>query len=61
MSADVRVNEARGDHLTKDELSSRTFPGRWLDVEALLKDDLVKALDVPWLRLASSEHTDFIK
>ena len=42
-------------------IRSRTFPGLWLDVEALLKDDMAKVLAVLQQRLASPEHADFVK
>jgi Uma2 family endonuclease len=41
-------------------IRSRTFPGLWLDVEALLKDDMAKVLAVLQQGLASSEHKDFV-
>jgi|SRR5882672_1646026 len=40
---------------------SRMFPGLWLDVEALLKDDMAKVLATLQQGLASSEHKDFGK
>ncbi len=40
---------------------SRVFPGLWLDVAALLKDDMAKVLAVLQQGLASSEHSDFVK
>jgi hypothetical protein len=43
------------------EIFRKTFPGLWLDVEALLKDDLAELLDILQEGLASSEHTDFVK
>jgi len=42
-------------------IRSRTFPGLWLDIEALLKDDMAKVLAVLQQGLASSEHKDFVK
>lgn len=42
-------------------IRSRTFPGLWLDVEALLKDDMAKVLAVLQQGLASSEHKDFVE
>jgi len=42
-------------------IRSRTFPGLWLDVEALLKDDMAKVLAVLQQGLASPEHEDFVK
>ncbi|MGH9756067.1 MAG: Uma2 family endonuclease, partial [Blastocatellia bacterium] len=46
--------------LSPDEdgvIRSRTFPGLWLDVEALLQDDMEKVLTVLKQGLTSSEHT----
>ncbi|MCG3161058.1 MAG: hypothetical protein JMDDDDMK_02176 [Acidobacteria bacterium] len=42
-------------------IRSRVFPGLWLDVEALLKDDMAKVLATLQQGLASSEHTGFVK
>ena len=42
-------------------IRSRVFPGLWLDVEALLKDDMAKVLSVLQQGLASPEHGEFIK
>jgi Uma2 family endonuclease len=42
-------------------IRSRTFPGLWLDVEALLKDDMAKVLAVLQQGLDSSEHKDFVE
>jgi Uma2 family endonuclease len=42
-------------------IRSRTFPGLWLDVEALLKDDMAKVLATLQQGLASSEHAGFIE
>ncbi|HEX5083307.1 MAG TPA: Uma2 family endonuclease [Blastocatellia bacterium] len=42
-------------------IRSRTFPGLWLDVEALLKDDMAKVLATLQQGLASPEHADFVK
>ncbi|MGH9833230.1 MAG: Uma2 family endonuclease [Blastocatellia bacterium] len=42
-------------------IRSRVFPGLWLDVEALLKDDMAKVLAVLQQGLASPEHGDFVK
>ena len=39
---------------------SETFPGLWLDAEAMLKSDLATALDVLREGLASSEHAAFV-
>jgi Uma2 family endonuclease len=42
-------------------IRSRVFPGLWLDITALLKDDMAKVLAVLQQGLASSEHSDFVK
>jgi Uma2 family endonuclease len=42
-------------------IRSRTFPGLWLDVEALLEGDMAKVLAVLQQGLASPEHSDFVK
>lgn len=50
--------------LTPDDdgiIRSRVFPGLWLDVEALLKDDMARVLAVLQQGLATSEHADFVK
>jgi Uma2 family endonuclease len=41
-------------------IRSRVFPGLWLDVTALLKDDMAKVLAVLQQGLASPEHREFI-
>jgi len=40
---------------------SLVFPGLWLDVEALLKDDMPGVLFRLQHGLATSEHADFVK
>jgi hypothetical protein len=40
---------------------SRVFPGLWLDVNAMLKGEMAKALSVLQKGLASDEHSEFIK
>jgi hypothetical protein len=40
-------------------IRSRTLPRLWLDIEALLKDDMAKVLAVLQQGPASSEHKDF--
>ncbi|MCI0523918.1 MAG: Uma2 family endonuclease [Acidobacteria bacterium] len=42
-------------------IRSRVFPGLWLDVTALLNDDMAKVLAVLQQGLASPEHGEFIK
>jgi Uma2 family endonuclease len=42
-------------------IRSRVFPGLWLDVAALLKDDMAEVLAILQQGLASSEHSDFVK
>ncbi|MGE0129594.1 MAG: Uma2 family endonuclease [Blastocatellales bacterium] len=42
-------------------IRSRVFPGLWLDVDALLKDNMAKVLAILQQGLASPEHTDFIE
>jgi Uma2 family endonuclease len=42
-------------------IRSRVFPGLWLDITALLNDDMAKVLAVLQQGLASSEHDDFVK
>src|SRR5574341_441135 len=42
-------------------IRSRVFPGLWLDVTALLDDDMAKVLAVLQQGLASPEHGDFVK
>jgi Uma2 family endonuclease len=39
---------------------SQVFPGLWLDVQALLADDLARVVAVLQLGLASPEHADFV-
>ncbi|MFN0109583.1 MAG: Uma2 family endonuclease [Blastocatellia bacterium] len=41
-------------------IRSRVFPGLWLDVTALLQDDLAQALRCLQQGLASDEHHDFV-
>ena len=40
---------------------SRTFPGLWLDVSAMLRGDLAAVLDTLSRGMASAEHAEFIK
>ncbi|MCI0391221.1 MAG: Uma2 family endonuclease [Acidobacteria bacterium] len=50
--------------LSPDEdgvIRSRVFPGLWLDVEALLKDDMAKVLAILQQGLASVEHIKFVE
>jgi len=42
-------------------IRSRVFPGLWLDVGALLKDDMAAVLTVLQQGLASEEHTAFVQ
>lgn len=59
-----RLEDGQYAPLDPDEdgiIRSRVFPGLWLDVDALLKDDMAKVLSALQQGLASSEHTDFVK
>ena len=50
--------------LTADEegiLSSRVFPGLWLDVTALLTGDMAQVLTGLQTGLATVEHQDFVE
>jgi hypothetical protein len=40
-------------------IRSRVFPGLWLDVTALLNDDMAKVLALLRQGLASPEHREF--
>jgi Uma2 family endonuclease len=42
-------------------LRSETFPGLWLDPEALLRGDLARVLDVVRLGMATPEHAEFVR
>ncbi len=42
-------------------LRSRVFPGLWLEVEALLNNQMAKVLEVLQLGLASPEHAAFVE
>ncbi len=42
-------------------LRSRIFPGLWLDVEAWLKQDMVRVLEVLQLGIRSPEHDAFVQ
>jgi hypothetical protein len=58
-----RLEEGQYIPLSPDDdgvLRSRVFPGLWLDVDALLKDDMAKVLAVLQQGLAASEHGDFV-
>ncbi len=60
----LRLEGGQYEPLSPDEdgvIRSRVFPGLWLDVEALLKDDMTKVLAVLQQGLNSSEHGDFVK
>jgi Putative restriction endonuclease len=41
-------------------IRSRVFPGLWLNVEALLNDDMAMVLTVLQQGLASAEHAAFV-
>lgn len=59
-----RLEAGQYAQLTPDDdgiIRSRVFPGLWLDVEALLKDDMARVLAVLQQGLASSEHSDFVE
>jgi len=59
-----RLEAEQYELLNPDEdgvIRSRVFPGLWLNVDALLKDDMAKVLAVQQQGLASSEHIDFVK
>jgi hypothetical protein len=40
---------------------SETFPGLWLDAQALIKLDLLRALEVLQRGIASPEHEGFVR
>ena len=42
-------------------LESRVFPGLWLDVDALLRDDMRRVVDVARQGIESAEHRAFIE
>lgn len=60
----LRLEDGQYVSLNPDDdgvIRSRVFPGLWLDVDSLLKDDMAKVLAVLQQGLASSEHSDFVK
>jgi hypothetical protein len=47
---------------TKDGLyKSKTFPGLWLDRQAMIAGDLAKVLQIAQLGVASPEHRRFVE
>lgn len=58
------LREGRYDRLPLDEnrrYKSPTFPGLWLDVEAMLRGDLAAVLAVLHEGVTTAEHAEFVK
>jgi Uma2 family endonuclease len=56
--------DGRFERLQRDDMGvyrSQTFPGLWLDSRALIKLDLLRALQVLQQGIASPEHDDFVR